>query len=77
MRNELIDVLSGQFGKDRFSFLKRRYGLFSMLGLEKKQVDRMIDEYGVYLTGSSRINLTGLSEENFPHVIEAIVKTTT
>ncbi len=75
MRCTLYDSLSGQFGKDKFSFLKRRYGLFSMLGIYPEQVDRMMDEYGVYLTRSGRINLTGLSEENLTYVIEAIVKT--
>jgi len=75
LRSELVDSLAAQFGKDKFSFLKRRLGLFSMLGLKKEQVERMREEYGVYCTGSSRVNLTGLSEENLPYVIEAIVKT--
>lgn len=75
MRRNLYDSLSGQFGKDKFSFLKRRQGLFSMLGIPPEQVDRMMEEYGVYLTRSGRINLTGLSEDNLPYVIEAIVKT--
>ena len=75
MRSELCDAVTGQFGKDKFYFLKRRQGLFSMLGISGEQVDRMMDEYGVYLTRSGRINLTGLSEENLPYVIEAIVKT--
>lgn len=77
MRNELVDALINQFGKERYSFLKRRYGLFSMLGIEPEQVERMIDEYGVYLTRSGRVNLTGLSEENLPYVIESIIKTKT
>lgn len=46
-----------------------------MLGISGKQVDRMIDEYAVYLTSSGRINLTGLNEKNMPYVIEAILKT--
>lgn len=46
-----------------------------MLGISAEQVDRMIDEYGVYLTRSGRINLTGLNEGNLPYVIEAIIKT--
>lgn len=75
MRSELADALARQFGKERFSFLKRRQGLFSMLGLDKEQVERLREEYGVYCTGSSRINLTGLSDENSAYVIEAIVKT--
>lgn len=74
-KNEFVNALSRQFGKDKFGFLKRRYGLFSMLGLEEEQVERMIDEYGVYLTRSGRINLTGLNEKNLPYVIEAIIKT--
>ncbi|MCB1107122.1 MAG: aspartate/tyrosine/aromatic aminotransferase [Chlamydiia bacterium] len=74
-RNELYNALTKQFGKDRFSFLKRRQGLFSMLGIPSKQVDRMIDEFGIYLTRGSRVNLSGLSEKNLPYVIEAIVKT--
>lgn len=77
MRNDFIKALSEPFGKDKFSFLKRRLGLFSMLGLEEKQVDRMIKEYGVYLAKGGRINLTGLSEENLPYVLESIVKTMT
>ncbi|QVL57726.1 MAG: aspartate/tyrosine/aromatic aminotransferase [Simkaniaceae bacterium] len=75
MKNDLVDALGRQFGKDKFGFLKRRYGLFSMLGISAEQVDRMIDEYGVYLTRSGRINLTGLNEGNLPYVIEAIIKT--
>ena len=75
MRRILYDSLSRQFGKDKFSFLKRRYGLFSMLGIFPEQVERMMDEYGVYLTRSGRINLTSLSRENLTYVIEAIVKT--
>ena len=46
-----------------------------MLALSSRQVERMRDEYGVYVTRSGRINLTGLSEDNTPYVVEAIVKT--
>jgi aspartate/tyrosine/aromatic aminotransferase len=46
-----------------------------MLGILPEQVERMMEEYGVYLTKGGRVNLTGLSEDNLPHVIESIVKT--
>jgi len=75
MRTALNEELSRQFGKDRFSYLKRRFGMFSMLGILPEQVERMMEEYGVYLTKGGRVNLTGLSEDNLPHVIESIVKT--
>jgi aspartate aminotransferase len=74
VRLALFDALAAHFGKERFSFLKRSLGLFSMLGLKKEQVERLREEYGIYCTGSSRVNLTGLSKQNLPYVIEAIVK---
>ncbi|MCP5505560.1 MAG: aspartate/tyrosine/aromatic aminotransferase [Chlamydiales bacterium] len=75
MKTELVEALQKQYGKDKFGFLKRRYGLFSMLGIDEVQVNRMMDEYGVYLTKSGRINLTGLNENNLSYVIEALLKT--
>jgi len=75
MRNELTDALELKFGKDKFGFLKNRRGLFSMLGLKNEIVDRLIENYSIYLTKSGRINLTGLSRENISHVVDAIVNT--
>lgn len=74
MRSELSDALELKYGRDKFGFLKKRFGLFSMLGLTNEIVDHLIDDRSVYLTKSGRINLTGLNGENIPHVVDAIVK---
>ena len=55
-------------------FLKNRQGLFSMLGLNKESVDQLIQKFGVYLTQSGRINLTGLNEHNMSYVVKALTE---
>lgn len=75
MRIELISALALKFGENRFGFLKNRYGLFSMLGLENDTVDHLIENYSIYLTKSGRVNLTGLNQGNIPYVVDAIVNT--
>ena len=75
MKLVLYEALSKKFGESRFSYLKKRRGMFSLLGIEAVHADRMKEEYGVYMTRSGRINLSGLSDENLPYVIEALIKT--
>ena len=73
-RSELVQALASRFGAGRFDFLKKRRGLFVMPGLKKESVDRLVSEYGIYLTKSGRINLTGLNQENISYVADAIFK---
>ena len=74
MRSELSDTLEQECGRDKFCFLKNHFGLFSMLGLEDDKVERLIQEYSIYLTKGGRINLTGLNKENLPQFVQAILK---
>lgn len=55
-----------------FSHLPRQQGMFSLTGLSKEEVTRLRDEHAIYLVGSGRINVAGLSEQNIPIVCEAI-----
>lgn len=47
--------------------------MFSFCGLEKGQVDRLISEYGIYMTGDGRINVVGLNEKNIDYVVNSIL----
>ena len=55
-----------------FSFIERQHGMFSFLGINAAQVDRLVNEHSVYLVGSSRINLAGLNQRNIAYVAKAI-----
>jgi len=73
MRQTLTKSLMTKSKKMDFSFLLQRVGLFCFTGLSKEQVDRIIAEYGVYMTGDGRINVAGLNEDNLDYVVDAIV----
>jgi aromatic-amino-acid transaminase len=64
MRRSLHDVLSAKRpGRDFAYFLSQR-GMFSYTGLSAAQVDRLRDEFGVYLVRSGRMCVAGLNSGN-------------
>ncbi len=73
MRELLHADLSHRFGSERdFGFLVRQRGMFSYTGLSPAQVDQLRDQHGVYLVGSGRLCVTGLTPANVGHVASAI-----
>ena len=71
MRQKLYDVLSANVpGKD-FSYFITQRGMFSYTGLNPEQVQRLQDEFAVYLVGSGRMCVAGLNESNIDYVANA------
>ena len=71
MRQKLFDALTSAVpGKD-FSFLITQRGMFSYSGLSPEQVDRLRDEFGVYLVRSGRMCVAGLNNSNIDYVAKA------
>lgn len=66
-RNKLSDAL----GQD-FSYLKNQRGLFSLLGLNVKQVELLKQQSALYLPASSRINIAGLGVKNLDYVVTSL-----
>ena len=73
LRTALADALQARLEDDRFRFIERQVGMFSFLGLNPQQVERMRDEFSIYMAGDSRINVAGLKAENVDYVADAIV----
>ncbi|WP_100159584.1 amino acid aminotransferase [Proteus columbae] len=73
MRQLLVTTLQEKGAKQDFSFIIDQNGMFSFSGLNKKQVERLRAEYGIYIVGSGRINVAGLTLENMVPLCEAIV----
>jgi aromatic-amino-acid transaminase len=46
--------------------------MFSLLGLPSEKIDRLREEFGVYLIGDSRMNIAGLSAASIPIVADAV-----
>ncbi|MBY3786929.1 aspartate/tyrosine/aromatic aminotransferase [Photobacterium carnosum] len=47
-----------------FSFIERQNGMFSFSGLNKDQVKRLKDEFAIYIVGSGRISVAGMTKSN-------------
>ncbi len=75
---ERIDQLRQQFvqtmksaGHD-FSFLLSQKGMFSYSGLTAMQVDELKNKHGIYMVGSGRINVAGMSESRMDELCAAV-----
>ncbi|KAE8178626.1 amino acid aminotransferase [Photobacterium carnosum] len=47
-----------------FSFIERQNGMFSFSGLNQDQVKRLKDEFAIYIVGSGRISVAGMTKSN-------------
>ena len=72
LRSQLVDAIKVEGVEQDFSFIEWQKGMFSFLGITAEQVDTLVNEYSVYLVGSSRINLAGLNQRNIVYVAKAI-----
>ncbi|MGL5360166.1 MAG: amino acid aminotransferase, partial [Shewanella sp.] len=72
MRTLFVESLQAQGVTQDFSFISRQNGMFSFSGLNKAQVARLKDEFGVYIVGSGRISVAGMTKSNMPALCKAI-----
>ena len=54
-----------------FDYLLKQRGMFSYTGFSLAQVDRLRDEFGVYLIASGRMCVAGLNSRNVQRVAQA------
>ena len=71
MRHALVKVLKEEMPDGNFDYLLKQRGMFSYTGLSAAQVDRLRDEFGVYLIASGRMCAAGLNSRNVQQVAKA------
>ncbi|PDO83922.1 aromatic amino acid transaminase [Kosakonia pseudosacchari] len=71
MRQELVTVLKEAVPGGNFDYLLKQRGMFSYTGLSAAQVDRLREEFGVYLIASGRMCVAGLNSRNVHRVAKA------
>lgn len=67
---------AGMAGSVDFAPLAQQNGLFSMLPVTKEQVQALREDHGVYMAGSGRINIAGLTMDNIDKFIAAVADVT-
>jgi aromatic-amino-acid transaminase len=64
MRTLFVQTLKDCGVDADFSFIERQNGMFSFSGLNKDQVTRLKEEFGIYIVGSGRISVAGMTKNN-------------
>ncbi|AOT09216.1 amino acid aminotransferase [Pseudoalteromonas luteoviolacea] len=72
LRSLVKDSLEQRNTGHDFSFIERQHGMFSFLGINKAQIDRLREEYSIYIVGSSRVNVAGISHSNIDYFADAV-----
>ncbi|RME68749.1 MAG: aspartate/tyrosine/aromatic aminotransferase [Verrucomicrobia bacterium] len=72
MRRAFVETLAAKGVSRDFSFITRQLGMFSFSGLEKEQIERLRRDYSIYILGSGRINVAGITPSNIDRLCSAI-----
>jgi aromatic-amino-acid transaminase len=71
-RKALVKALASNQAQIDFQFIEAQNGMFSFSGLNPAQVQRMRQEFGVYMVESGRISVAGLNTQNLGYVVQAL-----
>jgi aspartate/tyrosine/aromatic aminotransferase len=74
IRREFVQSISQYAPQRDFGFLQQQRGMFSFSGLSAEQVQRLRDEFSIYIVGSGRINVAGITPRNLQPLCQAIGK---
>lgn len=72
MRTLFVQTLKDEGVTQDFSFIEAQNGMFSFSGLNKEQVVRLKDEFAIYIVGSGRISVAGMTKSNMGPLCKGI-----
>ena len=72
MRTLFVETLKEEGVTQDFSFIEAQNGMFSFSGLSKEQVARLKDEFAIYIVGSGRISVAGMTKSNMGPLCKGI-----
>jgi len=72
MRSAFVERLKARGVTRDFSFIATQKGMFSFSGLNKEQVARLREDHAIYIVGSGRINVAGMTGDNLDRLCDAI-----
>ena len=74
MRELFVTTLKAKGVKQDFSFLTSQYGMFSFSGLNPDQVKTLREKNSIYIVGSGRINVAGMTKANMDQLCSAVAE---
>jgi len=74
MRTLLCDSIQDNEAGMDFSHIKEQKGMFSFLGITSVQLQRLREEFGIYIVSSTRVNLAGVNSNNIDYLSQSILR---
>ncbi len=75
MRARIARVRARIAGADpRLAYIANQYGMFSMLPLDRAQVQALRDDHAIYMADSGRFNVLGMADQALDRFIAAIIE---
>lgn len=72
LRRNFVEALRPYGLDEKYAHVAEQRGMFSYTGLTPEQVDRLRDEFGIYMVRSGRANVAGFSDENLAYIAKAV-----
>jgi len=72
MRSLLRKELENLGSKHKWNHITDQIGMFCFSGLTPEQVDRLTNEFHIYLTRNGRISMAGVTTKDIPYLAKAI-----
>ncbi len=69
---QALDSRGVQLNANGNGFIEQQNGMFTMSGLTKDQVAKLKAEHAIYIVGSGRINVAGITPSNLDRLCDAI-----
>jgi aspartate/tyrosine/aromatic aminotransferase len=75
---ERINSFRKRFGRDLAAYgiennISDGRGMFSLLNMTSEEITRLRDKYNVYVLPNGRINICGITNDNYDYVLQSIV----
>ncbi len=74
LRSTLADALNKHIPGRDFGFLTQQTGMFSLLGVPRPVIDRLIEQHHIYIVGSGRMNMAGLPAQRVDELAAAVAE---
>ncbi len=74
LREQFVNTLEKAGLGERFAHIQQQRGMFSFLGIDAAQVQRLQREFSIYMADSSRVNIAGLNSQNMAYITRALLQ---
>jgi aspartate/tyrosine/aromatic aminotransferase len=72
LRSEIISEIEKEGVNININFLKSQKGIYIFLDLNENQVDRLAEEFGIFLCDNGRLNISGMKKHQIAYFVQSL-----